>query len=44
VLAELPDDRRVAEAYARGVSAAEALPEYRERMGVLWEKITGGVA
>lgn len=31
VLAELPDDRRVAEAYSRGELACRALPEYRTR-------------
>lgn len=31
ILLEIPDDRRVAEAYSRGQLAAEAVPEYRER-------------
>lgn len=31
VLAEIPDDRRVAEAYSRGEIACDAIPEYRER-------------
>ncbi|MBN1554097.1 MAG: ATP-binding protein [Phycisphaerae bacterium] len=29
ILAEIPDDRRVAEAYSRGEPACEAIPEYR---------------
>ena len=29
VLAEIPDDRRVAEAYSRGELMVDALPEYR---------------
>jgi MinD superfamily P-loop ATPase len=29
ILAEIPDDRRIAEAYSRGELAVEALPEYR---------------
>ena len=39
ILAELPDDRRVAEAYARGELASQALPEYRERFEDLWRRI-----
>jgi MinD superfamily P-loop ATPase len=35
IIAELPDDRRVAEAYSRGALAAEALPEFRERFRLL---------
>ena len=30
VLAEIPDDRRIAEAYSRGELTVEALPEYRD--------------
>jgi MinD superfamily P-loop ATPase len=29
ILLEIPDDRRIAEAYSRGVLAVEAVPEYR---------------
>lgn len=32
VLAEIPDDRRVAEAYSRGILACDAVPEFRARM------------
>jgi MinD superfamily P-loop ATPase len=28
ILAEIPDDRQVAEAYSRGAMACEAIPEY----------------
>jgi MinD superfamily P-loop ATPase len=28
ILAEIPDDRRIAEAYSRGQMACEAIPEY----------------
>ena len=28
LLAEIPDDRRIAEAYSRGVLAVDVLPEY----------------
>ena len=31
ILAEIPDDRRVAVAYSRGELAYDALPEYRDR-------------
>jgi MinD superfamily P-loop ATPase len=30
VLMEIPDDRRVAEAYSRGIAAVEAIPQYRD--------------
>lgn len=29
ILAKIPDDRRIAEAYSRGIPTVEALPEYR---------------
>ena len=41
LLAEIPDDRRVAEAYSRGELAVDALPEYRELFQTLFEKIAG---
>ena len=39
VLAELPDDRRVAETYARGELLFDRLPEWRERFKALWHQI-----
>jgi MinD superfamily P-loop ATPase len=39
ILAELPDDRRVAEAYARGQLPADVLPDVRARFTALWEAI-----
>lgn len=39
VLLELPDDRRIAEAYSRGELIVEALPEYRPLFRGLWEKL-----
>ena len=39
VLCEIPDDRRVAEAYSRGELAVDALPEYREVFQTLFDKI-----
>lgn len=42
VLAEIPDDRRVAEAYSRGELAADALPEYRAVFERLWEALREG--
>lgn len=36
ILAEIPDDRRVAEAYSRGDTAVEAVPGYAEVFGSLW--------
>jgi MinD superfamily P-loop ATPase len=38
ILIEIPDDRRVAEAYSRGELAVEALPEYHSRFRQLWEQ------
>jgi MinD superfamily P-loop ATPase len=35
VLAEIPDDRRIAESYARGEILIDALPEYRKTFGDL---------
>jgi len=39
VLLELPDDRRVAEAYSRGRMAVRALPEWADRMLQLWTQV-----
>jgi hypothetical protein len=47
VLLELPEDRRVAEAYSRGEPMVEALPEYRPAFVRLWAgiaRLTGGGA
>jgi len=43
LLAEIPNDRRIAEAYSRGVLAVEALPEYRKRFESLFETIERNV-
>jgi MinD superfamily P-loop ATPase len=40
ILEEIPDDRKVAEAYSRGVLAAEAMDEYRLLFERLLEKVT----
>lgn len=46
LLLEIPDDRRIAEAYSRGKLTIDALPEYRAHFERLWENIemqcTGG--
>jgi len=42
VLAEIPDDRRIAEAYSRGELAVEALPEYRQFFEELWTAVRSG--
>jgi MinD superfamily P-loop ATPase len=39
ILAEIPDDRRIAEAYSRGTAPVDALPEYRRRFELLLEAI-----
>lgn len=36
ILLEIPDDRRIAEAYARGRIIVDALPEYRKPFEALW--------
>jgi MinD superfamily P-loop ATPase len=41
ILAEIPDDRRVAEAYSRGLLACEAVPEFRLRMEELLTRLCG---
>ena len=40
LLLEIPDDRRIAEAYSRGELIVEALPEYRAHFERLWQTIT----
>ena len=39
LLAELPDDRRVAETYAHGDLMFNRLPEWRELFTALWQQI-----
>jgi MinD superfamily P-loop ATPase len=39
IMLEIPDDRRIAEAYSRGVLMVDALPEYRNVFSVLARKI-----
>ena len=41
---EIPDDRRVAEAYSRGELAVDAVPGYRERFEVLLGRVLAGGA
>ena len=41
ILLEIPDDRRIAEAYSRGELACDALPEYKETFRGLLESIWG---
>jgi len=38
ILAQIPDDRRIAEAYSRGDLIVDALPEYREHFKSLFNK------
>lgn len=42
VILTIPDDRRIAEAYSRGVPVVEALPEYRHLFKGLLEKLEKG--
>lgn len=41
LLAELPDDRRVAEAYARGRLVLDAVPGFAASLDGLWQAVTG---
>ena len=43
ILAEIPDDREVAEAYSRGQLACEALPQYQRLFSELLEKVESAV-
>ncbi len=43
ILAEIPDDRRIAEAYSRGRLIVDALPQYRGLFEDLLERITDHV-
>ena len=40
ILLEIPDDRRIAEAYSRGHLVADVLPEYESLFRGLWDEIT----
>jgi len=40
VLVEIPDDRKIAEAYSRGLMVVDALPEYKGKFTLLYEQIT----
>jgi MinD superfamily P-loop ATPase len=40
VILEIPDDRKIAEAYSRGEMIVHALPEYRILFESCWERIT----
>jgi MinD superfamily P-loop ATPase len=40
ILLEIPDDRRIAEAYSRGELVVDALPEYRALFAGLLERLT----
>ena len=39
IVLEIPDDRRIAEAYSVGEMAIEALPAYREKFADLYERL-----
>ena len=40
LLLELPDDRRIAEAYSRGQVAVKAMPELLDRFTELWKNLS----
>ncbi len=39
ILGEIPDDRRVAEAYSRGIMALEAVPAFRQHLAALLARL-----
>ena len=39
ILMEIPDDRKVAEAYSRGVMMVDIMPEMKDRFRAVYEKI-----
>ena len=39
IILEIPNDRRIAEAYSRGEMAINAVPEYQKTFETCWEKI-----
>ncbi len=39
LLLKIPDDRRIAEAYARGVMMIEAVPQMRVTLASLWDRV-----
>jgi len=41
IVLEIPNDRRIAEAYSRGEMVIHALPEYQKTFEACWEKIAG---
>ena len=41
ILMEIPDDRKIAEAYSRGIMMVDVEPEMRGRFRALYERITG---
>jgi MinD superfamily P-loop ATPase len=43
ILLEIPDDRRIAEYYSRGVLMVDVLPEYRKLFESLLQKIRGQI-
>jgi MinD superfamily P-loop ATPase len=43
IIAEIPDDRRIAEAYSRGEMICDAVPDMTERFEKLWQQIMNQV-
>lgn len=41
IVLEIPDDRKIAEAYSRGEMIIHAVPDYRQSFEACWEKIEG---
>jgi MinD superfamily P-loop ATPase len=40
IVLELPNDRRIAEAYARGELLLDAIPDLEQRLSTAWDWIT----
>jgi len=43
IVLEVPNDRRIAEAYARGELLLDAIPGLEQRLSQGWERITAAV-
>lgn len=44
ILLEVPYHRKIAEAYSQGIPMTSAMPEFREKLLVLWREIEGKVS
>jgi len=43
IIAEIPDDRRIAEAYSRGEMICDAVPDMKNHFEIIWRQIIGRI-